>query len=256
MADEKGGSALLGDKDLPAVRVFAPGASSPFLLIGDHAGAAIPQALGTLGLSAHARARHIALDIGVQALGEALSEALGATFIAQRYSRLVIDCNRHPDSEEAIAAISDGTAVPGNVDLTGDERAQRIDEIHAPYHRAIADCLAQRDARGQRTILVALHSFTPIMGGIARPWEAGVLHDGHADVFALAVRDGLRAAGDLTIGDNEPYRMDATDYTVPCHAFAQDRPYLELEVRQDLLASDADVRRWRDRLAAIFQAAA
>jgi len=247
---------LLGDGDQPPVKVFNAGASSPFLLIGDHAGVAIPTSLRTLGLSGEALGRHIALDIGVQALGEALSKTLGATFIAQHYSRLVVDCNRHPGSADAIPAISDGTPIPGNADLGEDDRTRRIAAIHMPYQSAIADCLAQRDARGERTILLSLHSFTPVMADIARPWQVGVLHDGHNDGFALAVRDGLRAAGDLTVGDNEPYRMDATDHTVPRHAFAQARSYLELEIRQDLLVTADQIAGWCARLAAIFRAAA
>jgi predicted N-formylglutamate amidohydrolase len=182
---------------------------------------------------------HIACDIGVAALGALLSDRLGATFIAQRYSRLVIDCNRAPDRPDAIAEISDSVAVPGNAALPASARAERVAEIFAPYHARIAAEIDARRAAGQRPILLALHSFTPVMAGAARPWRFGVLHMGGSPV-SDAMLASLRAALDPGfVGDNEPYRMDATDYTAPHHAIAGGLDYLELEVRQDLIAGAA-----------------
>ncbi len=175
--------------------------------------------------------RHIAWDIGVAALGRALAARLDATFVGQTYSRLVIDCNRDPRSAGAVPQTSDGTIIPGNADP---DRAARIAAIHAPYQDAIAREIARRD----RTVLIALHSFTPVMAGIARPWAIGVLHDGHADGFARRLLARLQARAAFVVGDNEPYRMDGTDHSVPRHAFAAGLPYAELEIRQDLLAAD------------------
>ena len=98
-------------------------------------------------------------------------------------------------------------------------------------------------------VLVSLHSFTPVMGGAARPWEIGVLHNGRRDDFALAFLAALAARGDLTIGDNAPYRMDETDYTVPRHAWTRELPYVEIEVRQDMLRDEAGVAWATDILA-------
>ena len=212
-----------------------------FLLVGDHAGAAIPAALGDLGLSAADRGRHIALDIGVEALGTALSERLGARFIRQAYSRLVVDCNRDPGDPEWIAGVSDGTPIAGNAALSEAERTARREAIFEPYHRAIEAALDCRTAAGRETVLVALHSFTPVMLAQRRPWEIGVLHDGREDGFALAVLALLRERGDLAVGDNRPYRMDATDYTVPRHAYPRGLAYVELEVRQDLLGDERGI---------------
>lgn len=224
----------------PVVRTNGQGRSG-FLLIGDHAGTAIPERLGRLGLADADLARHIASDIGVRGLGEALADRLDAVFLHQHYSRLVIDCNRDPGSDEAIPAVSDGTAIPGNAGIDAAERARRIATIHAPYQQAIAAEIAHRVVP---PVLVSLHSFTPVLAGSARPWHVGVLHDGHADGFALALLDALRRRGDLPVGDNAPYRMDATDHTVPRHAFGAGLRYAELEVRQDLIADAAGQRRW------------
>lgn len=225
--------------------IVNPAGRSPFLFIGDHAGNVIPSSLGTLGISEADRRRHIAWDIGVDGLGVALAEAMDAVFIRQTYSRLVVDCNRAPDASDAMAPVSDGTVVPGNAALEPDDRAERVAAIHEPYHQAIADELDRRDADGRPAVLVALHSFTPVMrGGAPRPWQIGVLYHGGDMSFATALLTALRRDPDLTVGDNEPYQMDQIDYTVPRHAYPTRRPYAELEIRQDLLDDEHAQRHW------------
>jgi predicted N-formylglutamate amidohydrolase len=71
-----------------------------------------------------------------------------------------------------------------------------------------------------------------------------------------AVLARLEQEADLIVGDNEPYRMDETDHTVPRHCFPRGLPYLELEVRQDLIATPAGEDEWADRLARVFTGAA
>lgn len=215
--------------------VLNPGAAGRFLLVGDHAGHRIPHRLGNLGVGPADLARHIACDLGVASLGRALSVLLEATFISQRMSRLVIDCNRDPDHVASIVTESDGTPIPGNAALDPGERARRRREVFDPYHATISAAL---DARP--TIpLVALHSFTPAMQGRARPWRLGVLHRGDS-ALSRQVLERLRTRlGPAAVGDNEPYRMDGTDFTVPHHCDPRGLDYLELEVRQDELA-DAD----------------
>ena len=241
---------LLGPTDTAPFGIINKAGSSSFLLIGDHAGNAVPAKLAGLGLDDAELSRHIAIDIGVSPLGARLARLLDACFIEQRYSRLVVDCNRHAEASDVMAALSDGTVIPANRDLTTAERAGRLAEIYEPYHRAIAETLVARQQAGRATVLVALHSFTPNMAGVARPWDIGVLHASGNAGFALALLEELRAAGRLCIGDNEPYRMDDTDYTVPRHAWPAGLPYVELEVSQGRLADDASVAEMADVLAA------
>ena len=131
----------------------------------------------------------------------------------------------------------------------------RIEEIHRPYHAAISHEIDQRQAMGLATIVISLHSFTPMLDGTSRPWEIGVLHNGGRDDFAKLLLAGLRAEGGINVGDNVPYRMDATDYTVPLHAFRRDLPYAELEIRQNLIASPAGQKQWCATLANALPAA-
>lgn len=254
MTTPHGASLLDQDEPVPVV-AFNSGGSSPFLILGDHAGNAIPRRLGTLGLSTEDRVRHIAWDIGVRALGELLARALDAVFLHQHYSRLVIDCNRAPLSAEAIPSVSDGSRVPGNEGLSDDERAGRIRDIHAPYQDRIAAELTSRRQSGRPTILVALHSFTPIMAGNIRPWHAGVLYSGGDAGFATTLLGTLQREAGIAVGDNQPYRMDDTDYTIPHHAFVNRMPYAELEIRQDLIVEAAGQQIWSARVSGALEAA-
>ncbi|MEG3164174.1 N-formylglutamate amidohydrolase [Sphingomonas sp. PB2P19] len=246
---------LLGPDDAAPARILNPGGRSSFLLIGDHAGNVVPRGLGKLGVTDADLARHIGWDIGIGTLGALLAERIDAVFVRQTYSRLVIDCNRSAAQPDAIAPVSDGTPVPGNQALSDSDRAQRFTEIHEPYHRAIAAELARRDAAGRETVLVALHSFTPSMRGHDRPWHIGILHDRGDTGFAQAMLRVLRAEPQLVVGDNEPYRMDQIDYTIPRHAYPAARRYAEIEIRQDLLDTPEGCEHWAVLLARILPAA-
>ena len=239
---------LFGIQDPVAVEAVNPEGRSPFLLLGDHAGNAIPRGLGDLGVSAADRLRHIAWDIGVADLGAALSQRLDAVFVRQHYSRLVIDCNRDPDTPGAMPEVSDGVTIPGNLGLTPEQKQARIAAIHHPYQAAIAAEIVRRLSVGLKTVLVSLHSFTPRMEGFQRPWHAGVLFDGRNDAFAWALLAQLQAEPGLHVGENEPYRMNTVDHTVPLHAFASGLAYAELEIRQDLLGDVDGVAVWAERL--------
>ena len=239
---------LAADEPGPAI-VRAGSPDCPFVLVADHAGNAIPRALGKLGLGEDDLARHIAWDIGIAGVAEALAGRLGAPLVRQLYSRLVIDCNRDPARADAIPETSDGSAIPGNMALDEEFSTTRVAAIHAPYHAAIAAALA---GQTQAPIVVALHSFTPAMNGFARPWHAGVLHDRGDTRFSHAVLTGLRARIDAPVGDNEPYAMDGIDFTVPHHCYPTGLAYAELEIRQDLIVDAAGQERWAGLLAGIL----
>lgn len=239
---------LLTGDEAPVYELLCEAGESPFLLTADHAGCLIPKALGDLGVSSAQRERHIAWDIGIAEVTRRLSALLRATAILQTYSRLVIDCNRPPEVASAIPLVSEETLIPGNKGLDEAARMARRQAIFDPYHEAIA-ALIQRRAR---TIYVAMHSFTPCFKGDVRQMQVAVLYNRNPRL-SLLLAALLRAEGDVVVAQNEPYKVsDETDYGVPVHAERNGLDYVELEIRQDLIADEAGQRLWAERLARLL----
>ena len=252
-------STLLGPDDPAPVGVLNEGSASRFFLICDHAGNAVPRRQNQLGLPHAELDRHIGIDIGILGVARALAERLEATLIFQRYSRLLIDCNRQPHGPTAMAEVADGTEVPGNRDLDAAAREARIAEVMNPYHQAIETALDRREAQGQPTFLVAMHSFTPrlLTQPSNRPWSIGLCW-GPNDRFSRHTLQHLADDdGDLVIGANEPYTVDMVhDYSIPVHGEDRGLDYLEIELRQDLLAEETAQIAWADRLGRVLVRAA
>ena len=225
---------------------------SPFFITCDHSGRRLPQKLGRLGLPEAEFDRHIAWDIGASEVAHRLGRALDAFTIHQIYSRLAIDANRDPSVESSIATVSEATEIPGNRGLSGEERLARAREIFWPYHDRIAAELDRRAGPKGATVLIAVHSFTPVFKGFVRPWHAGVLYN-RDPRLALILKHLLEAEGGLVVGDNEPYAVgDLTDYTIPVHGEKRGLPHVEIEIRQDLIAEAAGQEIWASRLARLL----
>jgi predicted N-formylglutamate amidohydrolase len=243
---------LLKADEPPPVTTYNADGGSPLLLVADHAGRTVPRALGRLGVAPPDFERHIAFDIGIAGVGRMLADALGATLIQQIYSRLVIDCNRPPGAPTSIPEISELTPIPGNVGLSEADREARAGAIFWPYHRRIEAELERRRLAGEPTALIALHSFTPVFKGAARPWHVALLYNRDrrlADrLLTLFGREQ-----DLVVGDNQPYFVsDTTDYTIPAHGERRGLPHALIEIRQDLIADDSGQRKWAGTLARVL----
>lgn len=216
--------------------------ASPYVLTADHAGRRIPRRLGSLGLSEAELSTHIAWDIGIAGLSRGVASELGAFLIMQTYSRLVIDCNRPTETPGSIVELSEHTQIPGNENLSEQERQSRAREVFHPYHARIEQELERREHAGQRTVLIAMHSFTPRFKGVTRPWEVGVLYN-RDKRLAMRLLDALGAEG-LVVGDNEPYFVsDDTDYGIPRYGEQRGNVHVEMEFRQDLIADEQGQRR-------------
>jgi predicted N-formylglutamate amidohydrolase len=220
--------------------IFIPGdTQSPFLLIADHASNHVPDGIN-LGIAPERLNEHIAIDLGVAALGRALCAALNCPGIFGGVSRLVVDLNREEDAPHIIPIASDGHAIPGNA-ISHDERQARIDLFWRPYHARIA---AQIDAQKPR-LLISLHSFTPQLETAPdekRPWEIGILYNDDDRAARIAIP--LLEAADVVVGDQLPYSGKLLNATMNAHGEANGIAYLGLEVRQDLIASAEGVARW------------
>jgi predicted N-formylglutamate amidohydrolase len=225
---------------------------SPFFISCDHAGNAIPQALGNLGLSAIDCKRHIAWDIGALGVARELSRATEACMVAQPYSRLVVDCNRPKTHPELVVCRSESTDVPGNQGVSSTDRKRREIAIYDPYHQMISNLLDSRLRDDRATIFVSVHSFTPVYRGISRPWEVGILY-GRDDRLATQVLHRLNTEQDLCVGDNEPYRIDEKDLGLPEHAIKRGLLNVLFEIRQDLIVGVMSQKKWGLRLASVLR---
>ncbi|MDE3029416.1 MAG: N-formylglutamate amidohydrolase [Paracoccaceae bacterium] len=227
---------------------------SRWLVTCDHATNYVPGFVngGDLGIDAADMARHIAYDVGAAGLARALADRLDAPAILSDFSRLVIDPNRGEDDPTLVMRLYDGTLIPANRTADLAEIERRLDALHRPYHRAY-DRLA---ARRPDTVILAIHSFTPCLKGRApRPWQIGVLYS-HLDTrLSRALISRLEAEPDLCVGDNQPYLGHLPGDAIDRHALRPGRHNTLIELRNDLIATEAEQQAWADRLAPILTAA-
>jgi predicted N-formylglutamate amidohydrolase len=223
----------------------------PVLIACDHASRCIPQNLGNLGVTDTDLQTHVAWDIGAGDVARALGAILGVPVVLGSNSRLVVDCNRNLDDPTAFPATSDGIAVPGNTSLGADERARRADAFYWPYHHAIRDQLRNLEQLAAAPAVIAVHSFTPEMDGVARPWQIGALWDKDPRIAVPFMEALANADSALVVGANEPYSgRHPADFTLDHHAENEGLPHLGIEVRQDLIDTEAKAGAWAKVLAA------
>ena len=241
---------LTPDEPAPFVILNAD-AILPVLLVCDHASNRFPRSLGTMGLDYLDRVSHIALDIGANAVAEALADNLGATAVLCQYSRLIVDCNRNLIDDSAFLECSDGVDVPGNHDLQENEKEKRASEIYWPYHNAIKNQIVRLNKHGIDPVVISIHSFTPVINGNDREWEIGVLWDKDS-VTAEIFLTRLVESGYL-VGDNKPYSgKDPEDFTIDFHAESTGLPHVGIEISQNLINHDDGVERVSNTLKEII----
>ena len=248
--------AFLGATDPDPVEVVNPAGGSPVLLVCEHAGRAIPASLRDLSIAATEMERHIAWDIGAAGLARKLSTTLDATLVMQRYSRLVIDCNRPLEALDCIPEWSDGTAIPLNCDLAHLDRMRRFDEIHRPFHDCISGLLDRRQADSAPTVLATIHSFTPRFADQARPWQLGVCFNRDSSFAEKFINAFTAANPEIVAAYNEPYTVDdLSDYTIPVHGERRGLPHVLLEVRNDEIRDEDGQVRWARMIGEALNAA-
>jgi len=244
---------LIGPGDPPPWMSYNDHGRAPVLLVADHASPFFPAAMNQLGLADWVLERHVAWDIGVDELVRALADELDAQAVLAGFSRLIVDPNRQPDDPGAFPEISDGIAIPGNLDLDDAQKALRIRSFFKPYHDAISERLEAFEARGVTPALIAVHTCTPEFDRIVRPWHVGIMWDRDARI-PLHVWRHFKAGGEVCVGDNEPYSgRHPHDFTIDFHAEPHGLPHVGFEVRQDLVADRAGARRWAGILAAALR---
>ena len=238
------GALLQDDEESPFLAVNEAG-RSPFVLICEHASRVLPKKLGTLGLPETELTRHIAWDIGAENVARMLSRLIDAPLMLQRYSRLAYDCNRPPESPDAVPEVSELTAIPGNRKLSAEDRLARVREIYRPFHDGVSLALDKRAAAGVKSIVVSIHSFTPVYKGKERSVELGILHDRDVTLSSRLIKGFPNIDARL----NEPYGpKDGVLHTLNLHGFARGLQHVMIEIRNDLVSSERGQDEWAQRL--------
>ncbi len=234
----------MNDMQTPFIRIGTPQRGG-IIAVADHAGDAVPDEI-ELGIPAELMEQHIAVDIGTAGIAERLARKHGIAAQIAQVSRLVIDLHRNEGDDALVVTSSDGHTIPGNI---GADIERRTALYHRPYHEAFAQMVAE----AQPSLILAIHSFTPVMGstGEQRPWDVGLLYNQDDSAARIAI-DAFGAMG-FTVGDNEPYSGKQLNATMDRHAEANGIPYLTIEVRQDLVARKSHQAVWADRLAQVAQ---
>jgi predicted N-formylglutamate amidohydrolase len=241
-------SGLLSEGEPEPVAIENPTGRSPVVLACEHGGRRLPARLGTLGLADAHLETHFMWDIGALDLAREMAARLDAPLIHQPYSRMICDCNRPTSAPDFIPTQGEGIPVPGNAGLTAADIVARTAAVWQPYQDRITGFLDGRQAARRPTVLVSIHSFTPVFYGTPRHWHIGVLYF-RDPVLAPALFDGLSETLGTRVGRNEPYSMSReTDYTIPVHGEDRGLPSVEIEVRNDLIRDEAGRRHWADVL--------
>ena len=242
---------LLSASDPAPVEIVNPDSAAPVLLVCEHAGRAVPAALGALGVSNEVLTSHRGWDIGAEAVARHLAGALDAPLVIQRYSRLVIDANRPPGSDDSMPWTSDGIDIPGNWTLTPEDRMRRVAEIFEPFDQAIT----QGFSAHPRKAAFSIHSYTPRFGGADRPWHAGFLTRQSPKTAERLMASVAGAAPDLVLGLNQPYQVDSqTDWFIPVHAETRGLPHCLIEIRNDQIGHSDGAALWGQLLTCAIRA--
>ena len=245
---------LIGPDDPPPYSIYNAEGTAPILLVCDHASREFPAAMQQLGVADWVLDQHVACDIGAGMVTRHLAKRLNAPAVLAGYSRLIVDLNRKLHDAGAFIKVSDGIAIPGNLDIGDEEKEQRIQSFFNPYHDAISRQLDNFKARGIVPAFLSIHTCTPVFNNVVRHCHIGVMWDGDPRI-PVPLLQQLKRRQDLRIGDNEPYTgRHPNDYTIDFHAEATGIPNVGIEVRQDLVNTPEGAARWANVLGDSFEA--
>lgn len=230
------------------------GHAGPFVFTCEHASNRLPWHDEVSPSDRRLLDDHWGWDIGAADVTRALVEHFGAQGVLARFSRLLVDANRRLDSDTLVLKAAGDVVVDLNRGVDDDERKRRVRTLYQPYHDAVDHVIAARAALELPFHLVAVHSFTPSYLGRKRPMEIGVLYDTYEEE-AFAVHGALAAEGFET-ALNAPYSGKGPEGLIfsaqhhgEKHEGETPLKYIEFEIRQDLIDTDAKAREVAARMA-------
>ena len=244
---------LIGPGDPPPFMTYNDHGKARVLLVADHASPFFPAHMNQLGLADWVLEHHVACDIGSDMLTRFLADKLDARAVLAGFSRLIVDPNRKLADPSAFTEVSDGIAIPGNIDLDEEQKALRVQSFFEPYHNAIEASLESFKAQDIVPAMISVHTCTPVFDRVVRPWHIGIMWDKDPRIPQALIAH-FEGNEEICIGDNEPYSgRHPNDFTIDYHAEPAGLPHVGIEVRQDLVADAAGARSWAGILASALQ---
>lgn len=186
-------------------------------------------------------ATHMGIDFGAKYLAEALAHYFKCPCTLAKVSRLLIDCNRSLKNK---GCFSDYTS-----SLSATKKNHIIDTYYVPYREAVEALIDAYVQKKHRVLHLSIHSFTPVLSGVIRHADFGLLYDptrGHEKTFVYTWKKNL--LGDSTpyrIRMNYPYRGTSDGFTSALRKRYDNDQYMgiELEVNQSLVMANHRFRK-------------
>jgi len=223
------------------------------VFVCEHASNVIPTEFDQLGLSNELIESHIAWDAGAMSVARRLNELFDGVLVAPLISRLVYDCNRPPEAEDAIPFKSEVHVIPGNVELTTGEKKHRVELIYTPFRNALNKTIDLALKKNESSFLVTIHSFVPIYKGNKRDVEIGILHDEDTRLADCILAE-TKGHSDFVIERNAPYGPeDGVTHTLCQQGLSKGLPNVMIEIRNDLIADVKGVERMAVYLASVLK---
>jgi predicted N-formylglutamate amidohydrolase len=200
----------------------------------EHGGNRVPRAYAPLFAGAgRVLASHRGWDKGALALARVLAKRTSAPLFAAETTRLLVDLNRADDNPAVFSRFTR--------ELPDELRDALIEDWHRPHRQRVIAAIERLVARRRSVLHVAVHSFTPVMNGVVRNADIGLLYDpgrvrerGIARAWKAALRE---ATPSLRVRSNYPYGGVSDGLTRALRRRVVDRDYagIELEVNQRLV---------------------
>jgi|TARA_B100000929_G_scaffold114488_1_gene90813 predicted N-formylglutamate amidohydrolase len=227
--------------------------NSKIIIVCDHASKIIPKKYKNLGLSQKNIKRHIGWDIGALKLAKKIAKNTNSTLIYSGYSRLLIDCNRSLKSKGTFIKKSEDTIIPGNINISKNEKILRAKKYYFPYHDQINNILERKLKKKIIPIIVSIHSFTPTYLNKPRPWHIGLLQRRDKRLTSLFANE-IKKKTNIVLGINQPYKLNLKgDFTIPFFAETNGLPNVLIEIRQDLLVHNNKINYWCNLISLILK---
>jgi len=200
----------------------------------EHGGNRVPRKLApAFARLAGMLATHRGWDPGALDLARQMAREFRAPLHFATTSRLVVDLNRSPGHPRVFSRVSGG--------LSESDREQLLEEHYYPFRDQVMKAIEAQVRRRRKVVHISVHSFTPILAGIRRNADIGLLYDPSRSAERQLAAGWGEAIGaldpSLRVRMNYPYRGTSDGHTTSLRGRFQPDCYIgiELEVNQAIV---------------------